>query len=229
MLEAFAKHLELAKEILGDRVPEWYNAFEPAKLAKMLVFSFLEDIEVALIPLPHSQIELHGVGSLQRVKEEIVFSPDPLFDHEVATRQFLLDGAFWKVICGVETEREIFFVPLRLNKTDMGSTAYLCTVAECMLTIIQRDIKSFHDISLDTLWCGLCLAVHDAICGGTGMYLEKIGTFLPSGCFVPDPYLLKKIKGRGESDCEEQFPLVLPASRRQTNNRGWYRSDRQDG
>lgn len=225
MLNTFADHLYLAQKAWAWRILGWDEVMKPAKLASMLVFSFLQDVEEALLfsEYTYPPLGLHSVGNLQRIERgRIIFSPHPLLYHEAHTRQFLLDGTFWKTLCRVDREEDMFFVPLRSCGKQMSSTAQLRAAGECMLAVIQRYNSFLRDISFETLWRGLSLAIHDAICGGGGIYLEKIGTFFPSCHFDPDQSLLDKIKGENSKDCRGQLSLVWPenGSRRKTRNRG---------
>lgn len=231
MLCTFANHLALIQNAWG----KWGScalgleeAMAPAKLAEMLVFSFLEDIWFALTStvLP---VELHNVGILKRIKGgRIHFSPDIHLDYEVRgearREQLLLDGIFWQVLCRVDTKEKMFFVPPRLNDTHIHATTRLREVAECMLKVSQRHNAYFYNVLLATLFNGLCLTIHDAICGSAGFYLERIGTFFHHGHFEPDRMLLKKNRAEngGEVFQEDQRFSGFPESRRRTNNQAWY-------
>lgn len=233
MLDTFAKYLALAQEAFGVGAPAWNDALEPKKLAEMLVFSFLEDARFILSStvLP---VELHSVGNLRRIEGgRIYFSPDIHLGYEVyetkdgaRREQFLLDGVFWQVLCHVDTKEEMFFVPSRCIDAHIHATARLREVAECMLKVSQRHDKYFNGIALDMLSMGLCLTIHDAICGCAGFYLEKIGTFFPNGHFEPDRMLLKKARENNTDILKEvKHDLGFPGSKRRTRDNAWYRSD----
>lgn len=231
MLKTFAKHLALVQNAWG----KWGNcaldsegAMTPANLAEMLVLSFLNDVWFALTSTV-SLIELHSVGNLRRIKGgRIHFSPDIHLDYEAMgearKEQLLLDGIFWQVLCRVDTKENMFFVPPRRVNTHIHATARLREVAECMLKVIQHHNLYFYDVSLDTLFGGLCLTIHDAICGSAGFYLERIGTFFHHGHFEPDRMLLKKIRAKNSTEVFEnvQCSSGFPGSRRRNNNQAWY-------
>lgn len=228
MLETFANHLALVQEAFGVGAPAWDDALEPAKLAEILMFSFLEDIWFALISSEYTYppIELHSVGTLQRIEGgRIIFSPHPLLYYEINTKQHLLDGNFWKTLCRVDTEKEMFCIPPRLIERRMYATARLREVGTCMLMVIQQrkpPDKFLRDVSLETLYNGLCLAVHDEICDGIGFYLERIGTFFSNGHFEPDRFLFAKIRAENNTPNNDQYPLGFPETRRKTRNLAWY-------
>lgn len=231
MLCTFANHLALVRNAWGkwgSCVLGLDEAMAPAKLAEMLVFSFLEDIWFTLTStvLP---VELRSVGNLRRIEGgRIHFSPDIHLDYEAKGEagrgQLLLDGVFWQVLCRVDTKEKMFFVPPRRNSKNIYATAHLREVAECMLKVIQHHNLYFYDVSLDTLFGGLCLTIHDAICGSAGFYLERIGTFFHHGHFEPDRMLLKKIRAKNSTEVFEnvQCSSGFPGSRRRNNNQAWY-------
>lgn len=232
MLGTFAKHLALAQEAFRVGAPAWNDALEPAKLAEMLVFSFLEDIWFALTSSEYTYppIEFCGMGTLKRIEGGvIIFSPDDLLCHEINTKQYLLDGRFWRTLCRVDTQEEMFFIPPRLIERRRYSTARLREVAEYMLKVSQRHNAYFYDVLLDTLFRGLCLAIHDVICDGACFYLEKIGTFFPNGHFEPDRFLLAKIRAENNTEALKggQCCFGFPETRRKTKNNGC--SQRLDG
>lgn len=227
MLETFASYLALAQEAFKVGTPAWDGAFKPAKLAEMLVHSFLEDIWLAFTSSEYTcpPVELFSVGTLQRVEGgKIRFFPNSLFYHEIDGKQCLLNGMFWKVLCRVDTEEQMFCVPQKSTE-GIYSTARLREVGECMLMVSQRHNAFFCDVLLKTLRNGLCLAIHDGICGGMGFYLENIGTFFRNGQFEPDQLLLAKMRMGTDTEILDgtQRSFNFPESRRQTKNRAWYR------
>ena len=247
MLDTFANYLRIAQGMFGGGLSMQNGILEPAKLAEVLVSSFLEDVWGALTSSVYTcvPVELRSVGTLQRVKGgKIVFSPDPHLGYEAGIKQsffevsrredpFLLDGKFWRVLCRVDTEEEIFFIPPRHPGTYIHSTARLREVADCMFRVIQRNDHLLNRVLLKTLHTGLCLAIHDAICASTGFYLERIGRFYNACHFEVDPILREYIRIRNsgeekiyeERKCWRLCESFFLASRRTNFNRHWWRSD----
>lgn len=237
MLETFAQHLALVHSAFGkfgSCAPGWEEAMRPEKLAGMLVFSFLQDIREALEYM-YSPIFLRAVGDLQREKDAIRFSPDVLLPHEAKTKQCLLGGAFWKVLARVDTLKEALIKPVDFSCVvyhEPFNSRCLNAVAKRMIEAIQRscfDPDPFlRKIFLETLWNGLCVAVHDAICCGAGIYLEGIGTFTHSLDFEPDHDLLARLrsslKKRIPGNGDEESPCCFPETRKKNFNRHWWGS-----
>lgn len=231
MLKMFANHIALAQEAFGVGAKSWDDAFEPERLAEILVCSFLEDIRLALEQSTYTYppVDIHGVGTLQRREGgRIHFTPHDLFYHEGAMRESLLDGQFWKIICQVDSLEEMFFVPPRSAEPRIYSTARLREVGEHMIKVIQqrkRPDKFLRDIVLETFRNGLCLGIHDAICEGEGFHLEGIGTIFRNGHFEIDRLFRKKIQASYQESREDTrcHLFIDPASRRRTYNQAWYR------
>ncbi len=228
MLTSFSDYLALAQEAFAAGAPAWDGALEPTKLAAMLVFSFQEDIEQTLLSSDYATIELPRVGNLKRAEgNRIFFAPDLHFiGYEIAKKQFLLDGKFWRVLCRVDMVQEMFCLPPPFMGGHIYGSACLREVGECMITVIQRYTRFLSDIALETLWNGLCLAIHDTVCSGSTFYLERIGTLFPNGHFEPDRLLLARMREQEKAKkASEQCPFIWPGSRRTTNDKAWYRSD----
>jgi hypothetical protein len=231
MLEMFERHLAFVQNAWGkwgSCTPGWAEAMKPEKLAKILVFSFLEDIREALLSSVYTYppVELCNVGILQRVGGGMIeFSAHPLLHREAGKRQLLLDGLFWKVLSDGDGLVPSPIAPVSFPKHTSTPLRTVCLqeVAERMLEVLQSLDRLFSHISLEALRNGLCICIHDAICCGAGIYIKGIGTFFYPGYFGVDPVLRERIRKQEEHiQKKEQFFYIPSASRRKTKNQAWY-------
>ena len=224
MLKMFENYLALTRNVWLTWIG-MEHIMDPAVLAKTLVHAFLYDIKERLLASEYAFIEFKSAGILRRNKKEIRFFANELLAHEKEEKEALLHGKFWEVLCRGETN--IVNPPHFISLYEYGDTQWLEEVGTAMLKAIQCYDPLLRHVFMETLWNGLCVGVHDAICSGRGMYFEGIGITTVGSFTANDDFKKKLGAAQVAVTATNRLPSMfrLRATRYRNHDQAWYRSD----
>jgi hypothetical protein len=191
LLASFGRQLSLVRG---------FDLLEPENLGRKMAECFIVEVRVRLATSDNPRVELSAVGTLLRARETVSFQPDEVLKNDAAQGKLQLGEFFDKQggpshLWGGFTWRTVF----RKSEEPYLGLNLLARLGSQFLRSLMSQDQRLERVSLDMLLEGLCLGVHDAICCGTGIELETIGTFYPypSLSFKPDDILLDTIRSTG--------------------------------
>jgi hypothetical protein len=173
LLESFARQLEILRAV---------NRIDAATCGAEAAESFVVETRVRLVSAANPVVELPSVGTLVRDGDAVFFQPSETLKQDSNKHKLLLPKRY----------RAAF--PFRKREQPEAGLALLKSIGTSFLASKLAEDTRLEKLSLDSLSEIFCLGIHDAICCGSGIELETVGTFAADLTFEIDEVLSASIK-----------------------------------